>query len=75
VIPSFNPANPDHLEVASPASQLAALARSIAADDDKTGNPIEPIASRRRRLRSKLKQLREYHALEEACSAVLEAVA
>ena len=71
VIPPFDPGNLDHIEVSALARQLSDLAGPIISADQNIADPIKPIASRRRRLRNKLKDLDEYAALEDVAAAVL----
>lgn len=64
-IPAYNPSDPNHLEVGNMAKQISELAVPLIAD------PAKPIASRRRRLRKRLKELPEFASLESAAAAVL----
>lgn len=71
VIPPFDPANLDHVELHTMAEQLAALARPLIDADVRIADPSKSIASRRRRLRTELKQLGEFAELEDLATAVL----
>lgn len=72
VIPTFDPASFDHLEIADLAQQLAALAQPLLAVDERIADPNRSIASRRRCLRSELKQASQFAAIEDVARAVLE---
>lgn len=74
VSPAFDPTDPDHVEVSALAAQLGAHAREYMDDDAYIRAPERSIASRRRRLRLKLKELPEFMALEGAATAVLSGV-
>jgi len=71
VIPPFDPSSSDHVEAASLAEQLSGLARPIMAADAHIADAMKPIASRRRRLRERLKQLPEFQLLEDVATAIL----
>jgi len=71
VIPPFDPRNLDHTQVRDLAKQLSDLAGPIITSDQNIADPTKPIASRRRRLRNRLKNSPEYTALEDVAATVL----
>lgn len=71
VIPVFDSASSDHVEVGNLASRLARLALPLISATPNIANPGKPIASRRRLLRSKLKELLEFGELEDLATAIL----
>ena len=71
VIPQFDRTNPDHIEVANLARQLSTLAAPLVAAHRNIADPAKPIASRRRRLRTELKELARFDALEDVAASVL----
>ncbi len=71
VIPTFEPANLDHVEIRNLAEQLAGLAAPLIAADQNIADPSKPIAARRRRLRRALITHTEFGALEDIAGVVL----
>lgn len=71
ILPTFEPANAHHTEIAGLAQDLAVIARDIADANDRVARPERPIASRRRTLREHLRQCDEFVALESAAAAAL----
>jgi len=71
VIPPFDAANLDHVEVRDLAKQLFEAAGPLFAADQHISDPSRPIGSRRRRLRNQLAELAEFVAIEDVASAVL----
>lgn len=71
VIPVFEGRNADHLEVRRLAEILSQSTLPLIAADPNIADPAKPIASRRRRLRSALKELPAFGALEDVAAAVL----
>lgn len=71
VIPPFDPENLDHVQIIDLAEQISDLAGPIITTDQNIADPTKPIASRRRRLRNRLKNLADYSALEDVAAAVL----
>jgi len=73
VAPPFDAGNLEHVEIANLAEQLSSVVGRILASDASIGDPARPIASRRRRLRARLKELPEFQALEDVAVTVLGA--
>ena len=70
LIPPFDRMNADHVEIRNLAERLAELAVPMIAEDRNIADPVKPIASRRRRLRTGLKELPEFDVLEDVAAAV-----
>ena len=71
LMPEFDPASEDHLQVAALARQIAALAEDIVAGDEYLLDPNRALPSRRRRLRLQLQQMAPFGELEQLCAALL----
>ena len=71
LMPAFDPANEGHVQVATLAQQIAALAGEIVAADAYLRDPNRALATRRTRLRTRLQEIAPFRELEQLCAAVL----
>ena len=71
LMPAFDAANEDHLQVATLARQIAALAGEIVAADAYLCDPNRALTTRRTRLRTRLQEIAPFRELEQLCAAVL----
>lgn len=70
-IPTFDPNDDAHREIATLAGVIANRTSDIIAQNPRLGDPNRSIASRRRKLREALRQMPEFNRLEAVCAAVL----
>lgn len=71
LMPPFDPANDDHLRIATLARESAAIARTIVAGDAYLADPSRALTSRRTRLRGRLSETDQVRELETLCAAAL----
>ena len=71
VMPAFDPANEDHVEISATARQIAGLAREIVAADAYLRDPTRALTTRRARLRTRLQEIASFWELEHLCAPVL----
>jgi methylase of polypeptide subunit release factors len=71
LMPSFDPANDDHLRIAVLARESATIAQTIVAGDSYLADPSRALTSRRTRLRASLSKTDQVRELETLCAAAL----
>ena len=71
LMPAFDPANEDHVLIATLARETATIAQTIVANDDYLRNLNHKLYLRRTRLREKLFTKEQMRNLELLCAAVL----
>ena len=71
LMPAFDPANGDHVQIAALAQQIAALAGEIVAADAYLSDLNRALTTRRTLLRTQLQQIVPFRELEQLCAAVL----
>ena len=75
LMPAFDATNEDHVQVATLARQIAALAGAIVAADTYLRDPNRALTTRRARLRTRLQEIAPFRELEQLCAAVLATTA
>lgn len=71
LMPEFDLANDDHLQVATLGQQIAAFAGEMISVDARLRDPNRALTTRRTRLRTQLQELVHFRELEQLCAAVL----
>ena len=75
LLPTFKPANKDHVQVAALARRIAASAEKIVKADVFLRDPARSLTARRTRLRNQLQETASFKQLEQLCAAVLDTMA
>ena len=71
LMPAFDLANEDHVQVAALARQIEGLAKEMIAADAYLRDPTRALATRRTRLRTRLRDIASFWELEHLCAPVL----
>ena len=71
LIPAFDPANDDHVQIAVLGREAGEIAQSIVAEDDYLNDPNRALHVRRTRLREKLLTTRPVRELQFLCAGAL----
>lgn len=71
LMPAFDRANVDHLQVATLARRIATLAEAMVEADAYLRDPSRALAARRTRLRTQLRKIVPFRELEQLCAAML----
>jgi hypothetical protein len=71
LIPAFNPANEDHLQIATLSQDIEGQAKSIVSADSYLSDPSRALTRRRAKLRAALSDLEAVRRLERLCALAL----